>query len=190
MVNTAVLSPVYHFGIREVLANDIVLTRSMILNVLKDDLGSGYVPEWHWDLDQMHEVYIDNPRQTLLIAYEYTTGIIMGTTAVRTGGPQPPHHPQWIIDRYAFDQTAQLMRVYVARPYRRLRVARALVKAARDFILGECGYTTIYLHTNPDVPGAEAFWRSLPTTEIHDTRNDDDAVNTIHFELSMTAPID
>jgi hypothetical protein len=43
----------------------------------------------------------------------------------------------------------------------------------------------VYLHTDASVPGAEAFWRSLPTREVHDCRPD--PFHTVHFEIDADA---
>ena len=92
---------------------------------------------------------------------------MLGTTAIRPRGPKSPPHPAWLAGKYDSDATAQLFRVYVAREHRRRGAARALVQFAAAWVAREPGYEVIYLHTNPDVPGAEAFWRSMPVTEIH-----------------------
>lgn len=43
-----------------------------------------------------------------------------------------------------------------------------------------------YLHTDPRSPGAERFWRSLPTTLIHDDRDGPSA--SLHFEMALPTP--
>jgi GNAT superfamily N-acetyltransferase len=172
------------FSVREVGPEDFEPTRALILRVLDEDLGSGYIPEWHWDIDDIEGTYVDNRRHVMFVAVDDATGEVIGTTAVRAGGPQPPNHPQWLCDRYDPERTAQLYRVYIAREHRRRGAARALVEAARRWIKEEGGYTVIYLHTNVNVPGAEAFWRSMPTTEVHDGRYER-ATAPVHFELAM-----
>jgi GNAT superfamily N-acetyltransferase len=172
------------FTVREVRPEDCAQARAVILRVLEEDIGSGYIPEWHWDIDDIQGIYIDNPRHALFVAVDDDTGEVIGTSAVRAGGPQPPNHPQWLCDRYDPERTAQLYRVYIAREHRRRGAARALVEAARRFVKEEGGYTVIYLHTNAGVPGAEPFWRSMPTIEVHDGRHER-ATMPVHFELAM-----
>ena len=72
----------------------------------------------------------------------------------------------WLAERYNGPTIAQLLRVYIARSHRRRGVARGLVTSARHFVASAGGYETIYLHTNASVPGAEAFWRAMPTTLV------------------------
>ena len=171
------------FLVREATPSDLVEARAMILRVLEEDLGYGYVSEWHWDLDDMQTVYLDNPRQALFVAVDNGSNQIVGTTAVRTGGPKSPPHPQRLAERYDYSRTAQLMRVYIVAEQRRRGIARALVEAAKNFVMAEGGYDVIYLHTNAGIPGAEVFWRSAATTEVYDARGED-TWNTIHFEIN------
>jgi GNAT superfamily N-acetyltransferase len=180
------------FVVREATARDFADARANIVRVLEEDLGTGYLPEMHWDLDDMQGTYVDNPRQALFVAVDEATGRAIGTIAVRTDGPKSPPHPKWLADRYAPATVAQVFRAYIAREHRRRGVASALVEAARRFIRDEGGYETIYLHTNPSVPGAEPFWRAMPTREIFDSRRDEGApgTNALHFELEMLAPGD
>lgn len=172
------------FTVRGVRSDDFSQTRNVILRVLDEDLRSGYLPEWHWDIDDIQGIYIDNPRHAMFVAVDDATGEVIGTTAVRAGGPQPPNHPQWLCDRYDPETTAQLYRVYIAREHRRRGAARALVEQARRWIKDEGGYTVIYLHTNVSVPEAEPFWRSMPTTEVYDGRHTRSTAS-VHFELAM-----
>lgn len=52
------------------------------------------------------------------------------------------------------------------------------------------GYTSLYLHTDPAVPGAEPFWRSL-AQEVCDERTlPGGGQGIVHFELPMPAPRD
>jgi GNAT superfamily N-acetyltransferase len=135
----------------------------------------------------MQAVYLDDPRQALFVAVDNESGALAGCIAIRTDGPQSPPHPAWLAERYAPDNVAQVVRAYIAREHRRRGVATALVEAARRFVRDVGDYDVIYLHTNPSVPGAEAFWRRMPTTEVFDSRRQDGAPNTnaVHFELAM-----
>ena len=175
------------FVVREVTPADFGEARAVIMRVLEEDLKTGYMPQYHWDIDDMHGAYLDNRRQALFVAVDHASGQVIGTISVRTDGPKSPPHPAWLAERYAPDTACQLFRAYIAREHRRRGVARALVEAARRFIRDEGGYDTIYLHTNPSVPGAEPFWRAMPTTEIYDSRRAEggDATNALHFELEM-----
>lgn len=85
--------------------------------------------------------------------------------------------------RYDPARTAQLVRVYTLREWRGHGIARMLVERAARFVAGEPSYTTLALHTDPRSPGAERFWRSMPTTLIHDDR--DGPSGSLHFEMAI-----
>jgi GNAT superfamily N-acetyltransferase len=175
--------------VREVEFSDFVPAREHILRVVREDLRLDYRPEWHWDLDDMQRVYVDNPRQALFVALDNVSGEIVGTTSVVNVGPNAPPHPAWLAERYSGPTVAQLLRVYIARDHRRHGIARRLVDAARQFVIAAGGYETIYLHTNASVPGAEAFWRAMPTILIYDGRGNSEGYSeAVHFELSLAAP--
>jgi len=169
------------FSIRLARPEDLADARRVIVDVLDEALG-GYRPDVHWDLDKLEETYLEQPRYALFVATDDTTGTVIGTTAVRPGGPKSPPHPKWVADRYDPVKTAQLYRVYIRRDERRRGAARELVAAARAWVSEEGGFDVIYLHTDPRSPGAERFWRTMPTiVEICD----DAELPAIHFELPM-----
>lgn len=198
----------HHLIRRAVTAEDLAGAREVVLDVAGHDLGYGYTPLWHWDLDRMVETYVDNDRQAMFVAVAQPdgrsradgrvrpdgAGTVVATAAVRIGGPASPPHPAWLAARYADrSRVAQLLRVACLPAYRRRGLARQLVAVALDFVRGDGGFRTLCLHTNARVPGAEAFWRSLPVVEIHDARGDaaerDPRFETVHFELPLDADL-
>ena len=171
---------------------DLRRARELIVRVIEEDLGYAYNPAWHWDLDDLRGVYLDDPRHALWVVTDDATGELLATGAVRRGGPKSPPTPRWLADRYDRDRTAQVVRVYVARPHRRRGIARTLVELARRFAAAEGGYSVICLHTDRRAPGAEAFWRAMPTTLVYDPKTDpqsdaagDQSRETLHFELAF-----
>ena len=78
---------------------DLAGARELILTSLHDDQGYGFQPQWHWDLDHLTEVYVDNPRQAMVVAVD--EGTVVGTCAARIGGSASPPHPAWLADHYA-----------------------------------------------------------------------------------------
>jgi GNAT superfamily N-acetyltransferase len=170
------------FSLRPATPEDVPSVRALMLRVFDEDFGYGYKPEYHADVDDMCAVYIDNPRHSLYVAVD-DTGKIVGTAGVRSGGLKPEFNPPWLVARYDPERTAQLVRVYVAREYRGAGVARALVDAAVRFVAEEGSYSVLALHSDPRSPGAERFWRSMPTTLIHDDR--DGPSGSLHFEMTI-----
>jgi GNAT superfamily N-acetyltransferase len=187
----AIASSLPGITIRSVEPRDFSVAREHILRVTREDLRSEYRPEWHWDIDDIQGVYIDHPRQALFLAIDDATHELAATMAVVNVGPNSPPHPVWLAERYNGPRVAQILRAYVARSHRRRGIARALVETARLFVAADGGYSTIYLHTNASVPGAEAFWRSMPTIEVYDGRGNPDGYSqALHFELAMSGSPD
>ncbi|MGW3731116.1 N-acetyltransferase family protein, partial [Streptomyces sp. NPDC000851] len=74
---------------------------------------------------------------------------------------------------------------YVRPEHRRRGLARRLVDALVAFAEADGGYHFAYLHTDPAVPGAEAFWRSLAKV-VHDEREDPGGgQGIVHFEIPL-----
>ncbi len=171
------------FTIRPATAADVPTIRAMMIRIFELDFGYGYKPEFHGDVDDMQGTYIDNPRHLLLVAIDDATGAVAATAGVRSGGLKPQFNHAWLVARYDPERTAQLVRVYVAREYRRHGLARRLVDEAVHFVAATPGYDTLSLHTDPRSPGAEAFWRAMPTQLILDDR--EGPSGSLHFEMDI-----
>ncbi len=165
---------------------DLAEARALMIRTFDEDFGYGYNPDFHADVDDLQGVYLDNPRHILFVAVEPTTGRIIGTAGIRSGGLKPAFNESWLVARYDPERTAQIVRVYTLREARGRGVARALVERVTAFAAAEGSYTVIALHTDPRSPGAERFWRSLPTTLIHDDRDGPSA--SLHFEMALPTP--
>ncbi|MBT8227663.1 MAG: GNAT family N-acetyltransferase [Dactylosporangium sp.] len=161
---------------------DLAEAEQVMREVLLRDLG-GYRPRWHRDLDDLEMSYLRSPGCALLVAREVSG--VLGTAAVRPCSLASPPNPEWLVREYNQPDVCQLVRVWVATAARRLGVGRALVERAVAWSLGPGGYRRVYLHTDASVPGAEKFWRSLPTREVLDQRPD--PFSTVHFEIETDA---
>jgi GNAT superfamily N-acetyltransferase len=161
-------------------ALDLAEAQALMREVLESDLG-GYVPEWHADLDDLAAAYFGDPKRSLFIAR--IDGTLVGTAAVKPCSLRTPPNPQWLAERYNDPSVCELVRVWIAAAGRRQGVARALVRQAVRWATREAGYQTVYLHTDTSAPGAEPFWRSLPTVEVCDARPD--PFNCVHFEIEV-----
>jgi GNAT superfamily N-acetyltransferase len=162
--------------------SDLPDAERIMREVLETDLG-GYRPQWHRDLDNLEAAYLRRPRSALLVARH--DGELLGTAAVRPCELASPPNPVWLAERYNQPDVCQLVRVWVLRRGRRRGLGRALVEHTVAWSTGPGGYGRVYLHTDAGVPGAEAFWRSLPSREVHDSRPD--PFNCVHFELDTEA---
>jgi GNAT superfamily N-acetyltransferase len=177
------------FTVRPARPDDLPAARALIYRVLERDVGYGYNPAWHADLDSAQVYYLDHPRHAFWVAADDATGELVGTGALRSGGPTSPPHEPWLAERYAGDGTAQVVRVYTAHSHRRRGIGRAIVEQVRRFAAAEGGYRVICFHTNALSPGAEAFWRAMPTLFVHDARGIDPFGETLHFELTFPGPV-
>jgi GNAT superfamily N-acetyltransferase len=176
------------FSVRGARPADLTAARALIMRVIREDLGYEHNPAWHWDVDDLQGVYLDHPRHALFVAVDDASGELIGTSAVRGSRLTSPPSPGWLVARYDPERTAELCRVYVGRAHRRRGAARALVDAARRFVVRTGGYTTLSLHTDPRAPGAEPFWRAMPTTLVYDNRGRGDASETwptLYFEMAL-----
>ena len=174
------------YVLRTATAQDVGGARAVMLDTVYHDLRSGYVPRWHADIIDLEGSYLRPERCTLLVVVRGDE--VVATGAVRDRGPQAPPNPQWVADRFPSGSTAQLCRIYVRPEHRRHGLARALVRELGDFAARAGGYTSLYLHTDPAVPGAEPFWRSLAQEVCDERALPGGGQGIIHFELPMPAP--
>jgi len=159
---------------------DLDAARGVMRRVLEEDLG-GYRAQWHQDVDDPGTAYLHRPGAALFVAR--LDGRAVGTAAVRACVLHAPPNPRWLAERYSRPGVCELRRVWVVREARRLGVAAALTSAAARWAVGPGGYDTVYFHTDTSVPGAEAFWRAMPTEQVHDARPD--PWNCVHFVLDV-----
>ncbi|MPY47956.1 GNAT family N-acetyltransferase [Streptomyces acidicola] len=157
-----------------------------MLDTVYRDFGTGYVPRWHGDIIDLHGAYVAPARHTLLVAVDDRHEEVVATAALDSRGPAHPPNPRRLAERYPPGTTAQLRRVYVRPDHRRRGLARRLVAALLDFAAADGGYRCVYLHTDPGVPGAEAFWRSLG--EVVCDERQETGQRVVHFEISSFQP--
>ncbi|GAB6902868.1 GNAT family N-acetyltransferase [Kineosporia succinea] len=169
--------------IRLARAEDLGGAAACMREVLDRDMG-GYRERWHRDIDDLAATYLEAERAALFVAVEAgDEARVLATTAVRPCHLASPPNPGWLAERYNVPGASQLVRVWVRAQARRRGIARMLVAQACSWATQVAGYETVYLHTDAGVPGAEAFWRSMPTVEVLDERPDPD--NTVHFEIDL-----
>jgi ribosomal protein S18 acetylase RimI-like enzyme len=149
------------FSIREATPADLSAAKALMMRTVEEDFGTPYDPRYHRDIDDLAAAYLEPSRHTLFVAVDEDSGELIATGGVRVGRLQggPPD----LVRRYAGDDAAQLVRIYVAREQRRRGIARAVVRACLAFALRDGGYSIIALHTFPHSPGALAFWQSMAT---------------------------
>lgn len=172
------------YPLRTATSADVDAARSVMLDTVYGDLKSGYVPRWHRDIIDLEGSYLRPRRRTLLVA-EGPDGEIVATGAIRDQGPQAPPNPGWVAERFPSGSTGQLCRIYVRAEHRRHGIARRMVRELSAFAASAGGYRALYLHTDPEVPGAEAFWRSLAEEVCDERRLPGGGQGVMHFELPL-----
>ncbi|MFF8097453.1 GNAT family N-acetyltransferase [Streptomyces sp. NPDC016675] len=172
------------YTLRTATPDDLDAARAVMLDTVYRDFGTGYVPRWHGDVIDLAGAYLAPERHTLLVAVD-AGGEVVATAALDSRGPAHPPNPRHVAERYPSGVTAQLRRVYVRPEHRRRGLARRLVDELLAFAAADGGYRAVYLHTDPAVPGAEPFWRSLAKV-VHDEREDAGGGQAVvHFDVPM-----
>lgn len=156
-----------------------------MLDTVYRDFATGYVPRWHADIIDPAAAYLAPARHTLLVALDPADQAVVATGALDSRGPAHPPNPRELAERYPSGTTAQLRRIYVRPEHRRRGLARRLVDELLAFAAADGGYRSVYLHTDPTVPGAEPFWRSIAKV-VHDERETTGgASSVVHFQIPM-----
>lgn len=155
-----------------------------MLDTVYRDFGTGYVPRWHGDIVDPEAAYLVPGRHTLLVVVA-PGGEIVGTGALDSRGPAHPPNPRELAERYPSGETAQLRRVYTHPDHRRRGLARRVVAELLDFAAADGGYRSVYLHTDPAVPGAEPFWRSLGKAVLDERDGPGGGQRIVHFEIPL-----
>lgn len=163
--------------------NSQINVKKFIFNMIKEEYGYGFVPEYHQDIKDMESYYLDPERNNFIMAIHPKTGKIIGTIGIRAYDRDFPLFK----DIYNSETTASIWRVFVDKKWRRNGVASTLVRRAEDFCRVN-GYEKIYLHTHKTVDGSLDFWISNGYQIVEDTENH---LKTVHMEKKLynTTPI-
>lgn len=179
-------SQVHKYRIKVAGAGDLDGARTVMFDTVYQDFGTGYVARWHRDIVDLEGAYVRPARHVLLVATDEWDQRVVATAALDARGPAHPPNPRRIAESYPSGTTAQLRRIYVRPGHRRRGLARRLVGALLDFAAADGGYRSAYLHTDPAVPGAEDFWRSLGTVVCDERREEPGGgQGVVHFEIPM-----
>jgi GNAT superfamily N-acetyltransferase len=149
------------YSIRPATEDDVPAAQALMRWTVEEDFGTPYRPEYHRDIADLQGSFLERARHTLFVAVDDATGEIVGTGGIRVGKLRGG--PEHLVRRYAGDDTAQLVRIYVRRDHRRRGIARAIVQACLRYAVDDGGYGIFALHTFPHSPGALAFWSSMAT---------------------------
>lgn len=163
--------------IREV-KNDAVEIENVtafLYDQIKKTYGIGPTPKFHYDIESMDEYYILPERNNMYIALD-------GEKVIATGAIRAYDVDYEILrGMYSQKDTASIWRLMVDENYRRMGIARRLVKAMEEFARDK-DYEKIYLHTHRYLESGLPFWKSAGF-EI--TIEEDDYDETTHMVKNL-----
>lgn len=149
------------FTVRRASEADLRAAQALMLRTIEEDFGTSFDPNHHRDVADLAGAYLQADRHALFVAIDDASDEVVATGGIRVGRLRGG--PEHLVNRYAGEDTAQLVRIYVRRDQRRRGIARAIVAACLRFAIDDGGYGIFALHTFPHSPGALAFWSSMAT---------------------------
>lgn len=164
--------------IRE-LENDsqqIEKVQEFLFKMIKLEFGYDYVPEWHQDVVNMEEYYINPERNNFFVAYA-ENGEILATIGIRAYDKDFPEFR----DLYSNETTSSIWRLFVDRRCRRCGMASKMFGIAENFA-NQVGFRDIYLHTHKNLDGAIEFWTKMGFVVSLDAN---DELETVHMDKQI-----
>lgn len=148
--------------------------KEFLFNMIKTCYGFDYIPQYHYDIVNMEEYYINPEKNNFYMAIDTNNDQLIGTSAIR--GYDQKYNIRG--KNYSKENTASIYRVFVSSKYRHCKIGSKLVNTVEKFCK-ETQYNTIYLHTQKDSYGALPFWKHNNYKITHNTH---DSMGTIHME--------
>lgn len=144
-----------------------------LLKMIKTCYNLDYVPEYHKDVKNLYEYYVQPEKNDFFFAIDSDNDKIVGTCGIR--GYDKDYN---IKDRnYNETDTASIWRLLVEPDYRHNGIATKLLDKIENFCNNN--YKEIYLHTQKDSYGALPFWLNREYEIVEETN---DEYGTIHLE--------
>lgn len=161
------------------LGHEVEALQALIMRAVYEDFGFSYRPDWHYDVDNLGEVYRG---RNVMLAARYQ-GEIIGSVGLRMGAPVT------IADRYKKGDigVAQIVRLVVHPEWRRQGIARLLVESIIPYAINDPVTTHLYFHTSDTSASAIPFWESMGAVMIRDDRPREPVTRTVHFEFDLPA---
>ena len=147
-----------------------------LFKMIKECYNLDYVPEYHKDIKNLKEYYIQPKKSSFFLAIDSDNDKLIGTCGIR--GYDKNYE---IKDRrYNPTDTASIWRLFVDFDYRHNGIATKLLEEIEQF--SKDNYKEIYLHTQKDSYGALPFWLNRGYEIVEET---DDEYGTIHLEKKL-----
>ena len=156
--------------------NEIGKVQEFLFKMIKKEFGYDYVPEWHQDIVNMDEYYIDPKRNAFFVAYS-EEGEIIGTIGIRAYDKDFERFRHL----YSNEITSSIWRLFIDRRYRRCGLASKMFSVAENFAK-ENKYRNIYLHTHSNLDGALKFWTKMGFVITFD---EEDELETVHMDKNI-----
>lgn len=150
--------------------------QEFLFKMIKLEFGYDYVPEWHQDVVNMEDYYINPKRNNFFVAYT-ETGEIIATIGIRAYDKDFPEFRHL----YSKDTTSSIWRLFVDRRCRRCGLASKMFAVAENFA-NQAGYNDIYLHTHKNLDGALKFWTKMGFIVALDSN---DELETVHMDKQI-----
>ena len=151
--------------------------QEFLFKMIKLEFGYDYVPEWHQDIVNMQDFYINPKNNNFFVAYVEETGEIIATIGIRAYDKDFPEFRHL----YSKDTTSSVWRLFVDRRCRRCGLASKMFGIAESFA-NEAGYDDIYLHTHKNLDGALNFWTKMGFVVSLDAG---DELQTVHMDKQI-----
>ena len=153
-------------------SQEIKKVQEFLFKMIKLEFGYDYVPEWHQDIVNMDEYYVNPKRNNFFVAYT-ETGEVIATIGIRAYDKDFPEFRHL----YSNESTSSIWRLFVDRRCRRCGLASKMFDVAENFA-NQSGFDDIYLHTHKNLDGAIKFWTKMGFVVVLDSN---DELETVHM---------
>ena len=157
-------------------SQEIKDVQEFLFKMIKLEFGYDYVPEWHQDIVNMDEYYVNPKRNNFFVAYT-ETGEVITTIGIRAYDKDFPEFRHL----YSNEATSSIWRLFVDRRCRRCGLASKMFDVAENFA-NQSGFDDIYLHTHKNLDGAIKFWTKMGFVVALDSN---DELETVHMDKKI-----
>ncbi len=157
-------------------SKEISNVQEFLFKMIKSEFGYDYVPQWHQDIVNLEQYYINPKRNNFFVAYT-KTGEIIATIGIRAYDKDFPEFKHL----YSIDATSSIWRLFVDRRFRRCGLASKMFSIAENFA-NMSNYDNIYLHTHKTLHGAIEFWTKMGFVVALDSNDD---LETVHMDKKI-----